>query len=421
MGGRIVIPYVMRPQFKAFHNTPARFAIMAAHRRAGKTVAAVNRLIRSALTCQLPRPRVGYIAPTYTQAKRIAWDYAKHYSAPIPGVSINESELRIDYPNGARLQLFGAENVDGIRGQYFDDVTLDEYAFMAGQVWYQVVRPALSDRRGRAAFISSVNGQNAFHKLYQDAADKDDWWRQLIRASESGIIADEELAALKRDMPEDDYRQEYECDFTVATKGALFATLMQQAEEAGRVMRVPYDPSLPVVTAWDLGVADPAAIWVAQPAGYEVRLIDYIEGSGAGLDFYVDELRTRGYRNMQPAIWPHDGAVREFGSGGKSRQEIARSLGLDTTLLPNTREGDQVQAARMLIPRCVFDRAKCAAGIDALQNARRDMNEKRRVLTPNMLHDWASHGAKAFMYLALGMKAAKKSAPINYPRMANVA
>jgi len=172
---------------------------------------------------------------------------------------------------------------------------------------------------------------------------------------------------------------------------------MQQAEEAGRIMRVPYDPSLPVVTAWDLGVADPAAIWVAQPAGYEVRLIDYIEGSGAGLDFYIDELSQRGYRNMQPAIWPPDGAVREFGSGGKSRQELASGLGLQTLLLPPSREGDQVQAARLVLPRCVFDREKCRPGIEALQNARRDMDDKLRVLRPNILQDCASHGAKALM------------------------
>lgn len=388
------------------------------------TVAVVNRLIKSALTCPLARPRVGYVAPTYTQAKRIAWDYAKHYSAPIPGVTINESELRIDYPNEGRFQLYGAENVDSIRGQYFDDAGIDEYAFMAPTVWERVIRPALSDRKGRAVFISSVNGQNAFYRMYQDAADASDWYREIMRASETGIIDDEELAALRRDMPEDDYRQEYECDWLVATKGALFAEQVQGLEDQqpSRMTTIPYDLSLPIVTAWDLGVADPAAIWVAQVAGYEVRLIDYIEGSGAGLDFYIHELKERGYRNLEEAIWPHDGAVREFGSGGKSRQQLAADLGLRTRLLPNTLEGDQVQAARLLLPRCVFDRRKCAAGIDALKNARREVDEKRRILRPKMLHDWASHGAKSFMYLALGLKQpGKRQAKLTYPPLRNVA
>ena len=400
-----VIPYRPRPQFISFHNSTARFAVVCAHRRAGKTVAVVNRLIESVFTCDKPRPRVYYIAPTYTQAKRIAWDYAKHYSRSLPGIKINESELRIDYPNEGRFQLLGADNPDGARGIYADDVGIDEYAFMSPLIWTQIIRPALSDRKGRAVFISSVNGPNAFYDLYCQAAADESWQRWMLKASETGIIADDELKALKREMPDDDYRQEYECDFSVAIKGALFGTLMQEAEDEGRIMKVPFDPGLPVQTWWDLGVADPSAIWVTQQSGGETRCIDYIENTGIGLEDYIAELRKRGYMdNPTPAVWPHDGAQREFGLNGASRQDTAAKLGLKTQVLANTPEGDQVQAARVLLPKCVFDREKTEAGRAALSQARREYNEKRKIFGPKMLHDWASHGTKAFMYGALAVR-----------------
>lgn len=378
---------------------------MAAHRRSGKTFATVNDLIRTALTCPLPRPRVYYIAPTYTQAKRIAWDYAKHFSRPIPGMKINEGELRIDYPNEGRLQLLGADNPDGARGIYADGVALDENAFMSPAMWQQIIRPALSDRKGRAIFISSVNGPNAFFDLYQMAADDPDWQRWLLKASETGIIDQDELESLRREMTEEDYAQEYECDFSVAIKGALFGKQMQELEEAGRLTTIPRDPGLQVQTAWDLGVSDPAAIWVFQQAGHETRWIDYIENTGVGLEYYINELDKRGYlNNGKPAIWPPDGAVREFGANGKSRQQIAAGLGMKTTLLPASREGDQVQALRQLLPKSVFDRQKCKPGIDAISQARREWNDKRKIFGASLLHDWASHGTKAAMYAALGIR-----------------
>ena len=124
----ITIPYTPRDVMLPFHNRTSRFACLVAHRRCGKTVAAINDLIRDALTIDRPNVRVAYIAPTYRQSKAVAWDYCKEFTRSIPGIKINESELRIDFPNGARIRLFGAETADSMRGLYFDAVVMDEPA-----------------------------------------------------------------------------------------------------------------------------------------------------------------------------------------------------------------------------------------------------------------------------------------------------
>lgn len=124
----IEIDYKPRPQALEFHNRSERFAVLVAHRRFGKTVAAVNDLIRAALLIDLPNVRVAYIAPYLSQSKAVAWDYALEYTKDIPHIKVNHSELRIDFPNGARFRLFGADNYNAMRGLYFDAVVLDEMA-----------------------------------------------------------------------------------------------------------------------------------------------------------------------------------------------------------------------------------------------------------------------------------------------------
>ena len=130
---------------------------------------AVNHLIKTALSCDKPSPRCAYLAPLRNQAKQIAWDYVKQYARPIPGTVFNESELRADFPNGARLTLYGCDNPDTLRGIYLDAVVLDEYAQMPPRVWGEVVRPCLSDREGSALFIGTPFGKNEFWKLWTQA------------------------------------------------------------------------------------------------------------------------------------------------------------------------------------------------------------------------------------------------------------
>lgn len=400
-----VIQYAPRMAFLPFHNRTERFACLVFHRRAGKTVAAVNDLIRDCLTCPRPNPRVAYIAPLYKQAKSVAWDYAKQFCADIQGAKFNESELRIDFPHGGRLQLFGADNYDALRGMYFDAVVLDEPADFPANAWPMVIRPTLSDRKGKATFIGTPKGKNDFWEIYEHARKDDAWFCQLLQVSQSNLIDADELDEARKVMGRDRYEQEFECSWEAAIQGAYYGGEMKEATSKGRICKVPYEPNLKVVTAWDLGIGDSTAIWFAQFHGSEKRIIDYYETSGAGLDHYVKVLRGRPYIYGQH-ILPHDVEVKEL-TTGKTRLAVLGELGLkDIRICPKIPVDDGIQAARSFLATCWFDDENCGRGIEALRQYRRDYDEKGRTFRSRPLHDWTSHGADAFRYLAVGYQPA---------------
>lgn len=398
----VVIPYAPRAAFLPYHNRTARWSVLVAHRRAGKTVACVNDLIRAAITCPRPDGRYAYIAPLFNQSKDVAWNYVKEYARPLLAGPPNESELRVDLVNGARIRLYGADNPDRLRGLYLDGVVLDEYADMHPAVWGEVVRPALADRQGWATFIGTPKGRNAFYDLYERGQSQPDWFSTRLRASETGILPQSELDAARQDMTPEQYDQEFECSFDAAILGAYFGKEIASAERDGRICDVPYEPSLPVHTAWDLGVGDSTAIWFFQVAGGEVRVIDHYEASGHGLQHYVGVLAARGYQYGQDFV-PHDAKVRELGTG-RTRVETLLGLGRRPTVIPLAGVEDGINAARLTLARCWFDRTKCAQGLEALRQYRADYDEKARVFKNAPKHDWTSHSADAFRYLALAWR-----------------
>ena len=155
MSTEVDLGYEARPQFEAFHARLQRWAVIVAHRRAGKTVACILDLIDAALRCPKPRPRYAYIAPQLKQAKTVAWDYVKHYGARLPGATINESELRLDLHNGGQVRLHGSDNPDALRGIYLDGAVLDEAADASPRLFTEVIRPALADREGGCVWIGT--------------------------------------------------------------------------------------------------------------------------------------------------------------------------------------------------------------------------------------------------------------------------
>lgn len=397
----IEINYKPRKEVEAYHNRKERFAVLVAHRRFGKTVAAINDLIRTCFTVDKDNVRVAYIAPYLSQAKAVAWDYALEYTRDIPDIKINHSELRIDFSNGSRFRLYGADNYNAMRGLYYDAVVCDEHSDFPLSAWTTVIRPSLADRKGNATFISTPKGRNEFWELYEYAKSNDDWWSGMFKASETNILDPEELKEAKRTMGEDRYEQEFECSFEAAIVGAYYATEMKTALEENRITTVPYDPSVGVVTAWDLGIGDSTSIWFAQYVGQEIRVIDYYENSGVGLDHYAKELSSKNYHYMDH-ILPHDVQVKELGTG-KSRLETLHNLGIqDVTIAPKLGIEDGIQAARSMLNRCWFDEEKCNRGIEALRQYRREFDEKNKSWRGRPLHDWTSHGADAWRYLAVG-------------------
>lgn len=411
----IVIPYCPGEHQREVHGRLKRFNVLVCHRRFGKTVLAVNELIKGAVTCQRKQPRFAYIAPLYKQAKAVAWDYLQYFTKPIPGVTYNIAELRADFPNGARIQLFGADNPDALRGIYLDGVVLDEVAQMPPKAWSEVIRPALSDRHGWALFIGTPKGHNLFYDMYKHAQNTQGWYADVYPVSRTGILPQAELDdARAAGMSEDEYNQEFECSFSAAIAGAYYGKEMAQADADGRITSVAYDPAVPVDTYWDLGVSDSTVIWYVQQTGREVRIIDVLEGSGVGLDYYIREMMRRPYVYGRH-VAPHDIEVREL-STGKSRKEIAAALGVRFDIAPQLPVQDGINAARALLARCWFDAVKCERGIEALKQYRREWNEKYGCFRANPLHDWTSHYADAFRYLAVSIKD-RQSKGIDYKEL----
>ena len=396
---RIDLEYRPRDPFVPYHARRERFSAIVAHRRAGKTVSAVMDLVDAALRFNaLPDGRFAYVAPYYAQAKDVAWGYLKRYASKVPRVSVNEAELRVDFPTGNRVRLYGADNYDRMRGVYFDGVVLDEYGDMDPRAWSEVIRPALADRNGWASFIGTPKGKNGFYDLVERARSSDEWYLSILKASETGLIPPRELAALRAEMSEDEFAREFECSFDAAVEGAYYARLLLEAEQGPvkRIGRVPHDPALEVHAAFDLGIADSTAIWLAQFMGREIRLIDYIENDGVALDWYARALRDRPYL-YAPLILPHDAQARELGTG-KSRIEMLESMGFRTTIAPRLSVEDGIEAVRRMIPQTWIDADKCAAGLRAIREYREKVDPKRKV-SFGPLHDWTSHGADALRYL----------------------
>lgn len=258
MADEIVIPYCPRPPQPEIHAAleSHRFCVLVAHRRLGKTVLSINHLIHMALTCTRQRPVLAYIAPFRAQAKQIAWDYLKHYTRTIPGRSINETELALGLPNGATIRLFGADNPDALRGLYLDGVVLDEVAQMRPETWGEIVRPALSDRHGWAAFIGTPHGQNLFLELYRQAeelqrAGNPDWCALMYRVDQTNVVPPAELEALRAEMGDNAFRQEYLCDFTAASDNVFIPLELVLAAQGREIDRSLYS-SAPLVLGVDV-------------------------------------------------------------------------------------------------------------------------------------------------------------------------
>jgi len=389
-----------------------RFNVVVCHRRFGKTVFAVNHQINKMLRYTLPAPRAAYIAPTYGQAKRISWDYYKHYTSKIPGAVPHEQDLRVDYThNAGRQMLLSAENYVSVKGIYLDDAVLDEYAEMHPSAWSEAVRPTLSDRRGGATFIGTPKGMNNFQTLYRYATESGDpeWYGCMYRASETGLIAGAELESARRSMSEEEYEQEYECSFSAGLVGAYFAREMAKANCGGRIGKFPYDSNYAVDTYWDLGINDMTAVWFVQSKRGQHVAIDYYEISGASIPEVLADIKKKPY-SLGYFVFPHDVVARDFSTGKTQQQIFAQHGARPSRVIPRVgtkREG--INAARMIIPLTSFDKEKCKRGIECLQNYQRKWDDKNKVFQEAPLHNWASNGADAFQQFALGQRGESKN------------
>jgi hypothetical protein len=402
----VELDYCPREVFEDFHDRQERWSVIVAHRRCGKTVLCINDLIYRALIEDKEDGRYAYVAPYMSQAKTIAFDYLLKYSRPVMAKS-NQAELWVELINGARIRLFGADNPDALRGLYLDGVVLDEYADMKPSIFGAVLRPLLADRKGWCTFIGTPKGHNAFWEVYNNATQDKSWYVKVLRASQTGLLDKAELDDAAKTMTQDQYLQEFECDFESAILGAYYGKEMRQLTDGGRITEVEYDPLFPVHTAWDLGYSDDTAIWWYQVVHGEIRLLDYHSSNGQPVAFYAGIIQAReeerGY--TYGTHWlPHDARAKTLSSNRSVIEQLGDKIPLKTIkITPNLKLQDGIQASRLALTRAWFDH-KCTDGIECLRQYQREYDEDKKVFRDKPRHDWTSHGADAFRYLAIVWK-----------------
>ena len=414
----IVIPYKPRALQKILHGQidKHRFSVIVLHRRAGKTVMAINHMLKAALTNKYLNPRYAFISPYRLQGKATAWDYIKQFAGKIPGTKFNESELRCDLANGARITILGAENDQAIRGISLDGCVFDETQSIKPTIFPEVIRPALADRKGWCIFIGTPKGRNNFYQLYQSAIKNPKWYACTYKASETGILDDEELQAAKDVMSKDLYEQEFECSFQAAITGSYYGTIIEDLVKEKRMVSNLFDEDIDVETWWDLGMNDQTAIWFVQRYKKEIRLIDYYENTSHGLDHYADVLKNKGFE-YSTHIFPHDVKVRELGNYAKTRLEALLDLGIVGEVAPKLSIEDGIESVRKNLVNCWFDQDKCATGIEYLKAYQKKWDDKAQVFKSKPLHNFSSHAADSFRTGIAGqgieLSNWKKEVPVN--------
>lgn len=410
---KIKIPYKPRKWATALHNAVTRWIVLIIHRRGGKTTAAFNHLQRDAL--RYANTRYAYIAPKYTQAKRIVWGMAKYYSRNIPGVEYNEGELLIKYANGSEIMIVGATNPDSLRGIALWGCFLDEYPQMSPVIFTEIITKCLADHKGYCIFGGTPKGKGHFYKIYKTSVQNPDRYTLVMRnidetlAIEAGETVDNLRESLEEDkrlvkdglMTEDEFMQEWYNSFEAAVKGAVYLKELALARKENRICGGLYDATLPVYTVWDLGVSksDAMAVGFFQVVGKEPRLIDYLETIQEGLPGTIKKVKDRPYIYSKHFA-PHDIRNREV-STGKTRLETASKLGIDFEVVPKISLEDGIDLGRAFFNRIYFDKDKAELFLDLIGSYHYEQNEKHGILSKVPVHDFTSHAADMFRYAAV--------------------
>jgi phage terminase large subunit len=396
----VVIDYTPRQWANKLHTTSSRWIVIVAHRRSGKTVATLNHLQRDAL--RTANARFAYIAPFYKQAKNIAWDLLKHYARPIPGVQFNESELSVKYPNGSKLQLYGADNPDSLRGIALWGVAFDEYSQQPSNIFTEIIRPSLADHAGYAIWIGTPKGKNELYRLYEYGKTDDKWLSMLLTADDTKLIAPSELEDAKKLMSEDEYAQEFMCSFEAAVKGAYYAEELNKARKDGRIKVVPYEPKLKTHIVCDLGVGQAFAAGFYQRSGNELRMIDYWEGSNTdGIPQAVKAFQNKPYVYGKLFL-PHDAEANSIDTG-KTRVQTFKELwpNIDIEIVPKLSVDDGIHKAKLTFAHQWFDEKNTQVFLDYLAQYRQEWDDERGMFKEKPLHDFTSHAGDVERYASV--------------------
>src|SRR6185369_7437132 len=323
----------------------------------------------------------------------------------------NDQEMYIEFINGSTWQVLGSDNYNAMVGAPPVGIVYSEWA-LSNPAAKAYLRPILAENNGWQIFITTPRGKNHAYTTFQGAKEDPDAFAQLITAEQTGQYDAEKLAKLRSEYVRDFgevmgnalFDQEFMCSFESPIMGAVYAKELREATP-DRIRSVPYDPSKPVHIFWDLGRADKTAIWFAQLAPFEYRVIDYLEGTQKHIGEYIVELQAKKY--VYGDCWlPHD-ANNELLAAERTVAQQLRQAGFKTRTVPKTSIDTRIEAARLLFPLIYVDERRCEPGLDALRNYRYAVDDETKHFSKEPLHDWASHAADAFGYMAVALREAK--------------
>jgi hypothetical protein len=357
-----------------------------------------------------------YIFPTYSQAKKALWNNITNDGLKVldfvpPEVleKKNESEMSLKFINGSMIQLVGSNDYDRLMGTNPKGCVFSEYCIQDPNA-YLYLRPILTANEGWAIFATTVRGHNHLWDLYNIAKDSPEWFCELLTVEDTGHIPKEEIENEIREgiMSLELVRQEYYNDWSLGIEGSYYCRYIDKLRLKDQIGQVPWEPSYPVHTAWDLGMRDSTVIVFFQVIGAVIHIIDYYENHSQGLEHYAKVIREKEY-TYGSHFAPQDIKVRELGTG-MSRKWKASQLGLDFTVLPPASLMDGIEAVRTVLPKCYIEEQNCAHFIKCLENYRKEFDVKRKVYNDKPLHDSFSHGADAMRYLALSLPLCQEEA-----------
>ena len=398
-----------------------RRAMAVWHRRAGKDEIMLH---HAAVSAMQRRGNYWHCLPEYNQARKALWTAVNAHTGrrrideAFPDEirqSVNDNEMFIRFTNGSTWQLIGSDRYDATMGAGPVGITYSEWALSNPSAWgYH--RPMLQENNGWACFITTPRGHNHAKAMFDLAAKNDSWFCELLTAPMTGLLSMTELeealeeykALYGEDVGKAQFEQEYLCSWNAAILGAFYALEMALVRTENRIAPVEAVPNLPVHRAWDLGVSDDTSIWWFQSVGGQYFILDHYASSGVGLEHYATVIAERraahGWVDGADYV-PHDAKIREWGSG-KTRVETMVEMSLHPVLVPLSTVADGINAVRSILPFCVFHPRTEDGGVTALEQYRREWDDDKKAFRANAIHDWTSHPADAFRYLALAVRPA---------------
>ena len=384
-----------------------RRAVCVWPRRHGKDYAAINWCATAS------QARIGtywMVYPFLNQGRRIAWNGMDaegnrfiHAFPPELIETQSNAEMRLHLKNGSVFQIMGADKPDSLVGSNPIGIVFSEWSLMDPHCW-KLVSPILAQNNGWAIWIYTPRGPNHGLTMLDTAKASEGWFWSHETAKTLKFVHPTALRELRNELQDEAlFQQEAFCSFETPMQGAYYGTQLNRLRKQERMTSVPWEPKADVITSWDLGMDDATTIWFFQIINNEIRVIDYYENSGEGLQHYVKVLRDKPY-TYGYHYFPWDVSVRDL-STGKTRQQTLREMGLHHIRpVAKLSVEDGIEATRNILPAMWFDKSNCNRGLDCLASYTKEWDEERMVFKTKPLHNWASHGADAMRTFAVGYR-----------------